>query len=40
MSEIEILKKFKDTVISFLDELIGQFQEEADLVIFRIFLKD
>lgn len=40
MSEIEILKKFKDTVISFLDELIGQFPEEADLVIFRIFLKD
>lgn len=40
MSEIEILKKFKDTVISFLDELISQFPEEADLVIFRIFLKD
>lgn len=40
MSEIEILKKFKDTVISFLDELISQFPQEADLVIFRIFLKD
>lgn len=40
MSEIEILKRFKNAVISFLDELIGQFPEEADLVIFRIFLKD
>ena len=40
MSEIEILRRFKDTIISFLDELIGQFPEEADLVIFRIFLKD
>tara|TARA_Y100000389_G_C17397240_1_gene483269 strand:- start:97 stop:498 length:402 start_codon:yes stop_codon:yes gene_type:complete len=40
MSEIEILKKFKDTVISFLDELISQFPQEANLVIFRIFLKD
>ena len=40
MSEIEILRKFKDTIISFLDELISQFPIEADLVIFRIFLKD
>ena len=40
MSEIEILKKFKETFISFLDELISQFPKEADLVIFRIFLKD
>jgi hypothetical protein len=40
MSEIEILKQFKNALISFLDELIGQFPSEADLVIFRIFLKD
>ena len=40
MSELEILKQFKDTLISFLDELIDQFPKEADLVIFRIFLKD
>ena len=40
MSEIEILKQFKNTLISFLDELIGQFPAEGDLVIFRIFLKD
>jgi hypothetical protein len=40
MSEIEILKQFKNALISFLDELIGQFPSEGDLVIFRIFLKD
>ena len=40
MSEIEILKQFKNTLTSFLDELISQFPSEADLVIFRIFLKD
>ena len=40
MSEIEILKQFKNALISFLDELIGQFPTEGDLVIFRIFLKD
>ena len=40
MSEIEILKQFKNTLICFLDELIGQFPSEGDLVIFRIFLKD
>lgn len=40
MSEIEILKQFQNTLISFLDELIVQFPSEGDLVIFRIFLKD
>ena len=40
MSEIEILKQFKNALISFLDESIGQFPTEGDLVIFRIFLKD
>lgn len=40
MSENEILKQFKTALISFLDELIVQFPEEGDLVIFRIFLKD
>ena len=40
MSEIEILKQFKNALINFLDELISQFQAEGDLVIFRIFLKD
>lgn len=40
MSEIEILKQFKRSLISFLDELISQFPKEGDLVMFRIFLKD
>lgn len=40
MSENEILKQFKNALISFLDELIVQFPDEGDLVIFRIFLKD
>ena len=40
ISETAILKQFKNSIITFLDELIVQFPEEADLVIFRIFLKD
>jgi hypothetical protein len=40
MSELDILTQFKNTLISFLDELIVQFPSEGDLVIFRIFLKD
>jgi hypothetical protein len=40
MSDIVILKQFKNALISFLDELINQFPCEGDLVIFRIFLKD
>jgi hypothetical protein len=40
MSDIEILKQFRKSLISFLDELIGQFPSEGDLIMFRIFLKD
>jgi hypothetical protein len=40
MSTEEILKQFKNALISFLDELIEQFPFEGDMVIFRIFLKD
>lgn len=40
MSEIEIITQFKNSLISFLDELIDQFPNEGDLIIFRIFLKD
>ena len=40
MSEIKILKEFKNSLITFVDELISQFPEEGDLVIIRIFLKD
>jgi len=40
MSEIHILQKFKNQLILFLDELIGQFPTEGDLIVFRIFIKD
>ena len=40
MSEINILSIFKTSLISFVDELIGQFPQEPDLIILRIFLKD
>ena len=39
-SIIEILKEFKNSLITFFDELIDQFPEEGDLIIVRIFLKD
>ena len=40
MSETDILIEFKNTLISFFDELIDQFPNEGDLIIVRIFLKD
>ena len=40
MSEIEILREFKDNLISFFDELIDQFPQEGYLIMLRIFLKD
>ena len=39
-TEINLLIKFKHSIISFLDELIEQFPEEGDFVILRIFVKD
>lgn len=36
----QVLTQFKSTLISFVDELIGQFPDDSDLVIIRIFLKD
>ena len=32
--------KFRDHIIDFLDELIEQFPEEAEIIISRIFIKD
>jgi len=32
--------KFRDHIIDFLDELIEQFPQEADIIICRIFIKD
>jgi hypothetical protein len=39
-SEIEILIQLKKQLVTFLDELIETFPEEADFVIFRIFVND
>lgn len=39
-TQIEILSKFKNSIVAFLDELIEQFPLEGDLVILRIFLSD
>jgi hypothetical protein len=38
MSETEVLTEFKNQVLTFLDELIGQFPSEGDLVIARLFI--
>ena len=38
--DIEILKEFKKSLISFIDELIATFPEESDFVVVRIFFND
>lgn len=40
MSETQILQQFKQQIIAFLDELIGQFPTEGDLILLRIFFND
>jgi hypothetical protein len=40
MNTYTILKSFKENLITFLDELIGQLPKEGDLIIARIFLND
>ena len=40
MSEIHVLKEFKNNLISFFDEVIDQFPDIGELVMIRIFLKD
>ena len=37
---IGILQEFKNSLVTFFDELIDQFPEEGDLIMVRIFLKD
>lgn len=37
-SEIETLMEFKKQLIIFLDELCGQFPNEGDLIVFRLFI--
>lgn len=39
-NSIQILQEFKKALITFFDELIEQFPEEADLILIRIGLKD
>ena len=39
-SKIELLLQLKTQLVNFLDELIDTFPQEADFVIFRIFVKD
>lgn len=38
--ELELLQLFKNNMIDFLDELIIQFEEEGDLMVFRFFLSE
>lgn len=40
MSSLQILTEFKKNLVQFLDELIDQFPEEGDFVIFRVFVND
>ena len=40
MAETQILIQFKNSLVSFIDELIEAFPNEPDLIILRIFLKD
>ena len=38
--QLDLLKLFKTNIIEFLDELIEQFEEEGDLIIFRFFVSE
>lgn len=38
--KIQLMYDFRTQLLNFLDELIGQFPEESDLIIIRIFMKD
>ncbi len=40
MSTEEILKEFKNSLISFIDELIDQFPYEGEIVITRVLIND
>ena len=40
MSETQVLSEFKNNLISFFDELIGQYPTEGDLIRIRIYIKD
>lgn len=40
MSAQRVLSLFQSQMVDFLDELIGQFPSESDLIIVRVFFKD
>ena len=40
MSSLQILTEFKKNLVKFLDELIDQFPDEGDFVIFRVLVND
>ena len=40
MNSTEILIKFKNQLLNFMDELIQQFPEETDFVLFKLFLSN
>lgn len=39
-TKIDLLIKFKNTLVSFIDEIIEQFPQDSDLIICRIYIKD
>jgi len=38
--QVELLKLFQKNMIEFVDELIDQFEEEGDLILFRFFISE
>ena len=39
-TKLDLLIKFKNTLVSFIDEIIEQFPHDSDLIICRIYIKD
>lgn len=40
MSKLDLLIKFKHTVVSLIDEIIEQFPKDSDLILCRLYIKD
>ncbi len=40
MSKLDLLIKFKHTVLSLIDEIIEQFPRDSDLILCRLYIKD
>lgn len=39
-NKLVLMKKFRDQLVTFLDEIIEQFPTESDFVLIRMFIKD